>query len=165
MQTRNKRLNTRGVYGVVLLLLLAVCGYAGSNEPTSQAVSIPVIRTEYTMPIEKNDFITDTLSEREQEVSLLQRVVDDEYADPETKKEALKQITENAQNAEIESDVTTLLEEIGYSQAACVNNAHGLTIIIKDEYISDQERLRIIDAVSSLAACSPGNIKIILTKK
>ena len=165
MQKRDNHLYIRGVYGVVLLLLLAVCGYAGSYKPASQTVSIPVIRTEYAMPIEKDDFIAGILSERKQESSLLQRVVDHENTDPETRQEALKQITENAKNAEIESDVTALLEEIGYSQSACVNNAHGLTILLKEENISDQERLRLIDAVGSLAACSPGNIKIILTKK
>ena len=165
MQTRDKHLNIRGVYGVVLLLLLAVCGYAGSYEPVSKVVSIPVIRTEYAMPTEKDDFIADILCERKQESSLLQKVVDHEYTDQETRQESLKQITENAKNAEIESDVTALLEGIGYFQSACVNNAHGLTILLKEEYISGQERVRLIDAVGSLASCSPGNIKIILTKK
>lgn len=159
----------RSVLGMLLLSLLAVCGYMGSEKESVQTVSVSVSRTQYEMSELGEDTIEsarDHLNqERENEMELLKSVADNEEADAEHRQDALEQIAQVAARMEIEAQVKACLMEMGIEKALPVLGAQGLTIFCtKDSLGEELDRLRIIDAVCGVSGYEARDIKIILTK-
>ena len=76
---------TRGLCGASLLLMLGISGYIGTRERALQAVSVPVSRVSYVVEENEEDSFeraSEKLrAEREREVALLQKVVEDDDID------------------------------------------------------------------------------------
>ena len=161
---------TRGLCGASLLLMLGISGYIGTRERALQAVSVPVSRVSYVVEENEEDSFeraSEKLrAEREREVALLQKVVEDDDIDSETRRDASSQITVLAERMELEHRLEVCLEEMGFNQTACISSANGITVICPMDCIEgDHDRLRMIDAICGLTGHDAGDIKIILSKK
>jgi len=159
----------RSVLGMILLSLLAVCGYMGTAQEPVRAVSVSVSRTLYEM----EELEADTLEsarvrlnqERENELQLLKSVADNEGSDGVLRQEALDQIAQIAGRMEIEAQVQACLIEMGFEKALPVSGAQGMTVICSSGSMEEEtDRLRIIDTVCSVSGYEARDIKIILTK-
>lgn len=159
----------RGISCALLLILLAVCGYIGSQSSESRAVSVDVTRRTIAWETAEESALsaeTRLETERNQEIELLRQVAQSADATDETKREALAQMTEIAQRMEYEAQTTACLTQMGFENAAAVCGAQMMTVILPYGAIGDEsEKTRLIDAVCSLTGFSAGDIKIILTKK
>lgn len=153
----------------ILLVLLAVCGYAGAKEQTAQTLSVPMtVKTLDAQEIAAatmEDIRQRLNNEREQELMLLQSVIDHPQADEKTLQSALEQKTQIAQRMELEAQTQASLACMGYEDAAVVCGAQTVTVIVPQKSAeSEQDRVRLIDAAVSQTQAAPEDVKIILAK-
>lgn len=170
---RQNRLSSRiRAMGCVLLLaLLAVCGWMGASRDSGvQTVSVPVTRNvleaEEIAQATNEEIKARLETERKQELDMLEGVLTDGRADDATVRSALLQKSEIAARMENEAQTEALLAGMGYGDALCVSGAQMLTLILPEQSLESQEdRVRVIDAVSAQSGVSAENVKIILIKK
>ena len=160
----------RGLGGLMLLALLAACGYMGSRQQETQTVSVAVTRQSYALESESADAAQDAaarlMAERNSELALLREVIASGETDGQTRKDALAQMNDIAARMEYEAQTVACLEQMGLEDVAAVCGAQMLTILAPYDHITtDAEKTRVIDAVCSLTGFEAGDIKIILTKK
>lgn len=162
-------IGVRSASCAILLLLLAVCGYAGAREQTTATLSVPV--TYETMDAAQvsgstmEEIRAKLSGEREQELSLLQSVIDHPQSDEQTVQRALEQKTQIAQRMELEAQTQASLAYMGYEDAAVVCGAEAVTVFVPWQSAqSEQDRVRLIDAAASQTQAEPDAIKIILAK-
>jgi len=160
----------RGILGMVLLSLLAVCGYMGTQNEVTQTVSVSGSRARYEtdmLEMESLESARKRLNrERETELEILQSVAESENSDDALRRNALEQLTVIAGRMELEGRLMACLEEMGYDQALPVLGAQGMTVICPSGSLNkEEERLRVINAVCGVSGYEARDIKIILTKK
>ena len=158
----------RGAVCVLLLALLAVCGYAGSGGRETRMVSVDVTRQ--TLSVDTQDSAQDAAArlamQREEELSLLQGVIDSEDAGAQTREDARAQLMQLVRRMEIEAQSTACLAQMGYEDAAAMCGAQLLSLFIPYVNINGEEdTARIVDVVCGVSGFEPGDVKIILTKK
>lgn len=158
----------RGISCVLLLALLAVCGYIGADTERTQTVSVSMTRE--TMPPYTADSSQDAASrlkaQREEEIALLQGVIDDSRTEGATRQSALTQMTQIVSRMEMEAQSAACLARMGYEGASAVCGAELMTLLVPYDVISEEsDKTRIIDAVCGVTGFDAGSVKIILTKK
>lgn len=160
----------RGVLCAALLTLLAVCGYMGAaREQRTAAVSVPVERTALESGELSGEAAMNTRerlqSERAQEMSMLESVIDSPRADAATVKSALTQKTELARRMEAEVQAEAVLTAMGIADATAVCGAQLLTLILPADSAADEAaRAQIIGAASEQTGVAAESVKIILVK-
>lgn len=153
----------------LLLVLLAVCGYAGASRTPVQAVSVPIVQStlesEAAAPASHEEIRARLNAQREQEMQLLESVLADAKTDEATAKSALAQKEALAWRMENEASAEALLEGMGFAGALSVCGAQVMTVILpQGQAQTDAERLRVIDAVCAQTGIKAEDIKIILAK-
>ena len=153
-----------------LVALLAVCSYLGARQPQVQAVSVPVAVETISENALSAASLEETqdrlLRERESALALLQSVIDDQSAGAEERNEALKEKTALAKRMAAEAELTAILAQMGFGDAAVVMGEQSLSVIVPWQAAENESnRVRIIDAASSHTGLSPECVKIILSKK
>ncbi|MBQ4609192.1 MAG: SpoIIIAH-like family protein [Clostridia bacterium] len=153
-----------------LLLLLAVCGYAGASREETRRVSVPVVYETMTAQEISLRSMEETRlrlrEEREREVQLLQRVIDDPAAGEETAEQARKQMLQLTERMDSEARTQAALEYMGYTQVAVVCGAQSVSVIAPVWTAQEeQDRIRIIDAAAAQTRLPAEAVKIILSKK
>lgn len=160
----------RGGACVLLLALLAVCGYSGANSMPAKTTSAP-IETRTILEGDPSSMTYEDIraqheSDRQQELDLLSSVIADINADQETKNSALAQKTQITQRMETEAQVRAALLHMGYKDVAAVCGAQQLTVIVPAGQISsDEDSVRIVDASTAVSGFDASSVKIILVKK
>ena len=160
----------RYLLGLFLLSLLVMCACIGTQEESVQMVSASVVRTKYeSIPLEV-ETVSGTKerlrTEREKEIRLLQNVADRLDTGETVRNDALRQLTQMVERMDTEARVQAGLEEMGYEQVLALSDARGLTLICSAEDTwTEKDRIRMIDASSSISGYAAGDIKIILAKK
>lgn len=138
------------ICGAALLVLLAVCGYAGAYR-TDTAVSVPV---------------TVIYEEENQAVEILDSVIKDPTASRETKDGALAEKVKIAKRLDLEKQAEKMLCEMGFENTSVLYAKEGVTIVTTEKNAdSEKKRTRMTGAVSGLLGVSGEDIKIILAKK
>ena len=162
----------RLVCGAFFLALLGVCGYAGSarTKNVPSAVSLPVTRVELEGEAVGGSSITQIRErlnrQREEELTLLDRVIADAGADSAAKEDALSQKTQIVRRMETEAQMTAVLEGMGAKNALAVCGAQGVTLLIPQEMGMDETaRNRLLNAVGGQSGIEMTQLKIILIKK
>ena len=157
---------------VLLLLLLGVCGYMGAarQENVQSVVSLPVTRVELEGEAVGGSSITQIRErlnrQREEELTLLDRVIADAGADSAAKEDALAQKTQIVRRMETEAQMTAVLEGMGAENALAVCGAQGVTLLIPQEMGMDETaRNRLLNAVGGQSGIEMTQLKIILIKK
>ena len=168
--TQTRLRGARGVGGILLLTLLAVCGYIGTRQENVQTVSVAVTRQSYPLEEFTVDSVQDAAMrlqlERDEELSLLREVAQNSGADVQTKADALAQMADIAERMEYEAQVDACLAQMGLNDAHAVCGAQMMTIMLPyASDVDDAQKVRVIDAVCSLTGFDAGDIKIIITKK
>lgn len=136
--------------GAALLMLLAVCGYAGAYRADT-AVSVPV---------------TVVYEQENQASALLDSVIKDPEVSKETKDSALAEKVKIAKRLDKEAQAEKLLCEMGFEGTSVLCSEAGVTIVTTEKNAaSEKERTRMTGAVSGLLGTSGEDIKIILAKK
>ena len=136
--------------GAALLMLLAVCGYAGAYQADT-AVSVPV-----TVVYEKEN----------QAAALLDGIIKDPAASQKAKDNALDEKVKIAKRMDKEAQAEKLLCEMGFEDTSVLCGEMGVTIVTTEKNAaSEKERTRMTGAVSGLLGISGEDIKIILAKK
>ena len=115
----------RLVCGAFFLALLGVCGYIGAARTHVQSVvSLPVTRVELEGEAVGGSSITQIRErlnrQREEELTLLDRVIADAGADSAAKEDALSQKTQIVRRMETEAQMTAVLEGMGAENALAV---------------------------------------------
>lgn len=157
----------RGISCVLLLALLAVCGYIGAgNTEKPQTVSVAMTRETIT-PTDSAQGADERLAaQRQEEIDMLQGVIDNPQTDESTRQSALAQVTQIAERMELEAQAVACLEQMGFSGVSAVCGAQMMSLILPyDDIKSGDDQIRIIDAVCGQTGFSPDSVKIILTKK
>ncbi|MGN0777324.1 MAG: SpoIIIAH-like family protein [Candidatus Ventricola sp.] len=154
----------------VLVALLAVCSYLGARQPVAQTVSVPVaveMISESALSAASLEETQDRLQrERENALALLQSVIDDQSAGAEARDEALREKTALAKRMAAEAEITAILAQMGFGDAAVVLGEESASVIVPWQAAeNEQNRVRLIDAAASHTGLSPECIKIILSKK
>lgn len=155
---------------ILLLALLAVCGYSGANPPSAKTTSAPV-ETRTILEGEPSDMAYDDIraqhdNDRQRELDLLASVIADPNADQETKNSALAQKAQIAQRMETEAQVRAALLHMGYEDVAALCGAQQLTLIVPAGQIrSEEDSVRIVDAAMAVSGFDASAVKIILVKK
>ena len=155
--------------GVLLLALLAACGYAGASRGGVRAVSLPVQRTVMggaQAEAEQAQTAAERLrQDRAQELALLSGVLSSEDVDEATRQSALAQQVQIVDRMEAEAQARACLEEMGFEGAQAVTGAQIMTVLLSAAQVGGEaDAARIIDAVSSLTGVAPENVKLILTR-
>lgn len=153
-----------------LVALLAVCSYLGARQPQAQTVSVPVAVETISENALSAASLEETqdrlLRERENALALLQSVIDDPGAGAEAREEALREKTALAGRMAAEAEMTAILAQMGFGDAAVVMGEQSLSVIVPWQAAeNEQSRVRIIDAAASHTGLSPECVKIILSKK
>lgn len=161
----------RTACSVMLLALLAVCGYMGASRGgDTQAVSVPLIQrtltqqeiTAYSM----EEIRVRLAGEREAEIALLDSVLAEPSASSTTKNSALSQKTQIASRMENEAQTVAALEMMGFADVAAVCGAQTMTIMTPAQNVQkESDRARMIAAAAGQTGMGPESIKIILIKK
>ena len=155
----------RLVCGAFFLALLGVCGYIGAERTHVQSVvSLPVTRVELEGEAVGGSSITQIRGrlnrQREEELTLLDRVIADAGADSAAKEDAL------SRRMETEAQMTAVLEGMGAENALAVCGAQGVTLLIPQEMGMDETaRNRLLNAVGGQSGIEMTQLKIILIKK
>ena len=162
--------NLRTAGCAALVALLAVCSYMGARQPQTRTVSVPVaVETisESALSAASLEETQDRLQrERESALALMQSVIDDPNAGTDTKEEALKEKTALAKRMAAEAEMTALLGQMGFGDAAVVLGEACVSVIVPWQAAeNEQNRVRIIDAASAHTGLAPECVKIILSKK
>lgn len=145
----------RLVCGAFFLALLGVCGYIGAERTHVQSVvSLPVTRVELEGEAVGGSSITQIRErlnrQREEELTLLDRVIADAGADSAAKEDALSQKTQIVRRMETEAQMTAVLEGMGAENALAVCGAQGVTLLIPQEMGMDETaRNRLLNACSA----------------
>lgn len=160
----------RTVCCAMLLVLLAVCGYAGTQEPSVQTAAVPVSRQILTGKEISASSVADTRTRldeaRRQEIALLDSVLADPDAGSETHRSALEQKTSLAKRMEHEAQLEAALSYMGYGSLAVICGAQTVTVFVPVETaLEEAGRVRIIDEAASQTGFAPEDVKIILAKK
>lgn len=143
----------RLVCGAFFLALLGVCGYIGAERAHVQSVvSLPVTRVELEGEAVGGSSITQIRErlnrQREEELTLLDRVIADAGTDSAAKENALSQKTQIVRRMETEAQMTAVLEGMGAENALAVCGAQGVTLLIPQEMGMDETaRNRLLNAV------------------
>lgn len=133
----------RLVCGAFFLALLGVCGYIGAERTHVQSVvSLPVTRVELEGEAVGGSSITQIRErlnrQREEELTLLDRVIADAGTDSAAKEDALSQKTQIVRRMETEAQMTAVLEGMGAENALAVCGAQGVTLLIPQEMGMDE---------------------------
>lgn len=161
----------RLVCGAFFLALLGVCGYIGAERTHVQSVvSLPVTRVELEGEAVGGSSITQIRErlnrQREEELTLLDRVIADAGADSAAKEDALAQKTQIVRRMETEAQMTAVLEGMSAENALAVCGAQGVTLLIPQEMGMDETaRNRLLNAVGGQSGIEMTQLKIILIKK
>lgn len=159
----------RMVGGMLLLAVLAVCGYAGAAQPVAQMVSIPMTYE----PISAWEISEETMEsvraglerERQQEIALLDSVLSRVDAPQMLVDQALMQKTQLAARMETEAKTKAALSYMGYPQVNVLCGADKMTLFVPWQYASDAaERVKLIAAAADQAQIPAEHVKIILPK-
>ena len=160
---------SRKMGGVLLLALLAACGYAGASRTGVRAVSLPVQR----MVLEGAQAREETAQsaaerlaqDRAEELALLAGVLSSESVDEATRQSALAQQVQIAERMEAEAQARACLAQMGYEGAEAVSGAQIMTVLLPAASVGGEtDAARVIDAVSSQTGVAPENVKLILTR-
>ena len=159
----------RAAISILLLVLLAVSGYAGTTQKSVCAVSVPVTYqtiSAWEVSVETMQEVQERLrQERMQEMELLDSVIVQAGGSGETAEHALAQKAQLAGRMETESRVRAALAYMGYTQVNVVCGAGSLTLIAPWQYVSgEQERVKLIAAAADQAQIPAECVKIILPK-
>ena len=154
----------------VLVALLAVCSYMGARQGQTTGVSVPVavktVSGEVLAAASLEETQAKLMRERKEALALLESVLGDERAGAEAREEALKEKTALAGRMAAEAEVTAILAQMGFADAAVVLGEGSLSVILPWQAAeNEQNRLRIIDAAATHTGLSPACVKIILSKK
>ena len=154
----------------VLVALLAVCSYMGARQGQTTGVSVPVavktVSGEVLAAASLEETQAKLMRERKEALALLESVLGDERAGAEAREEALKEKTALAGRMAAEAEVTAILAQMGFADAAVVLGEGSLSVILPWQAAeNEQNRLRIIDAAATHTGLSPECVKIILSKK
>ncbi len=160
----------RFVGGMMLVLLLAACSYAGGRQETVQTVSVPVVTTaleDSEMTAYTAQMTREALKlARTQTLSMLEAVIADERAANSTVAQALEQQRKLAVHIEREAQAQAALELAGYPQAAVSCGDASVSVFVPYEIFSDErDRIRVIDCICSQTGVPAQDVKIILSKK
>lgn len=161
----------RAACGGLLLLLLAVCGYAGASRTQSaQAVSVPVTQRTITggeLAAATAQQVREKLvADREAEIALLDSVIADASASMQTRDSALAQKAQIAGRMENEAQIEAALYAMGCAGTSAVCGAQTVTVITPEQNVGGEaEKTRLIGAVCAQTGLSAENVKIILIKK
>ena len=152
---------------VMLLMLLGICGYAGSarTKNVPSAVSLPVIRTELEGDAIGGGSIAEVRArlnrQREEELALLDGVIADAGGDSAAKEAALAQKTQIAERMEREAQMTAVLEGMGAEGALAVCGAQGVTLLVPQTFGMDENaRNRLLNAVGGSSGSETAQLKI-----
>lgn len=154
---------------MLLLALLAVCGYAGASQNDVQAVSLPVTYetiSAWELSGETMESVRERLAqEREREIALLDSVIENPEASSALVAQALAQKTQLTERMETEAQTRAALAYMGYAQVGVISGTDMLTLITPWQYVQEeQDRVRLIDTAAGQAQISPEYVKIILSK-
>ena len=133
-------------------------------------VSLPVTRVELEGEAVGGSSITQIRErlnrQREEELTLLDRVIADAGTDSAAKEDALSQKTQIVRRMETEAQMTAVLEGMGAENALAVCGAQGVTLLIPQEMGMDETaRNRLLNAVGGQSGIEMTQLKIILIKK
>jgi len=170
MNSHSKRKSIpRSICGVVLLVLLGLCGYSGAGRNQTKAVSVPVIiklqdeNTRSFRSVEETHSILE--AEREREIELLNSVIENPLADASLIETALKQKTELVLSMEREARTAAALSYMGFGRTAVVCGAQTMSVFVPFSYMEQEHAdTRIVDCVCTQTGFLPENVKIILSK-
>lgn len=155
--------------GVLFLGILALCGYAGSREQNRPAVGVPVTYTamaQANVQTESMQSVRARLkSEREQEISLLDSVIEHPDTSSTTRENALAQKAQIASRMEMEAQIEAVLLQMGIDGEA-VGGETGVTIVADASDLDDEQaKMRVIHAACAQTGLEADKLKIILVKK
>ena len=159
---------SRKMGGVLLLALLAACGYAGASRGGVRAVSLPVQRTvmdgAQAQSAQAQTAAERLRQDRAEELALLSAVLSGENVDEATRQSALAQQVQIAQRMEMEAQARACLLQMGF-EAEAVSGAQIMTVLLPAASVANEtDAARVIDAVSSQTGVAPENVKLILTR-
>lgn len=158
---------SRKMGGVLLLALLAACGYAGASRGDVRAVSLPVQRT-VMEGAQAQDAGAQSAAERlrqdrAEELALLSGVLSSQSVDEATRQSALAQQVQITQRMEAEAQARACLVQMGFEGAEAVSGAQIMTVLLPAASVGGEtDAARIVDAVSSQTGVAPENVKLIL---
>ena len=150
--------------------LLAACGYLGGLETPVQTVNAAVVRSDLNWSQEDGIADENTAeqlnAERKKEMDMLRAIAESDMANESTRAEALAQLEEIIERMECELQANTCLAEMGFEGVQAICGAQMMTLLMPWEKMEqDAQRVRVIEAVSSLTGLCAEDIKIIITKK
>lgn len=118
---------------------------------------------------QSEDLIEEYLLRREQghsmQVELLQEVARDPETSPLVKQEAQKRILELSRLAQLEINLTGLLETEGFVNPLVVASEHGVTVSLATTTLSPEEAARVGDLVSRMSGIDPKKVIILERRK
>lgn len=164
-QTRENR-PLRAALTVGLLVMLAVCGWAGGMSGVeSVSTSVPVTRTvwQQTQQRETMEETKQRLAEaRMEELALLDSVIENTDTNTSTRQSALTQKAEIARRMENEAaaEASLALMDIGRAAVVC---SQIVTVFLEcpQGETDAQTAARITETVSAQTGCARENVKII----
>ncbi|MBR3795226.1 MAG: SpoIIIAH-like family protein [Clostridia bacterium] len=159
----------RAAESVLLLTMLAVCGYAGAQQEAVQSVSVPVVYevlSAWEISEEAMEDVSVRLGrEREREIAMLDSVIANQDASAELVAQALAQKMQLSERMEREARTKAALSYMGYPQVNVICGEDKMTIVAPWQYASDSsERVKLIAAAADEAQLPVECVKIILPK-
>lgn len=155
--------------GLLLIVILAICAYAGA-EQNERTVSVSAVRTSYAAEPDEMERASSAAERskksRDTQIALLKEVIGNEQTDQEKKSDAIRLLGDMAERSAIEAQVLECLDGMGIKQADVICGVQMLTVILSESELRDSaQRTRIFDAVSELSGYEAGDVKIIIAKK
>ncbi len=110
------------------------------------------------------DYVTERETQRTDELSYLDSVINDKDTDAATKKTAQEQKTAIAKSMEVEMTVENLLKAKSFEKVAVLYHTGSVNIVVGAEELTDAQVAQILDVVRAETGESAQNIKIIPVK-
>ena len=98
---------------------------------------------------------------REEALSLLQSIINDETVDEQTRKNAYAEVVAYAKITEGEASLENVLKAKGFEECIVFLTADTATIVVSGETITEQQSAQIFDAVLSQTGFESGSVKIV----
>ena len=160
---------TRVAGGFLLLILLAVCGFAGASRGGVQSVSVPVERQILGEEWEQRSNNMSTAErlarDRREEIEMLDGIIENADTDQATRQSALAQKTQLVGRMELEAQARACLGEMGFLEAQVVCGAQMMTVLLPSSDVAKAgDGARIVSTVADQTGTEPQNVKIILVK-
>jgi len=150
-----------------MVLLLVVTGYLNYRYTAAKNSTANVDNTTQNADVATGNFFSDFRTERQtnrqQEVTYLDSVINNTNTDAATMTDAQKMKLTIVGNMEKETTIEGLLRAKGFADVAVTINNDSVNVVVKDAQLTQSKVAQVLDVVTRESSCKAENVKVIPT--